>query len=159
VRNSSDKIKSIKNLKKIVEQLQKKGKKVVFTNGCFDIVHAGHVSLFAKARSYGDALIAAVNSDSSVKRLKGPKRPLVDEKSRCKLLAALESVDYVVVFKEDTPAEIIKQLKPDILIKGGDYKIDEIVGRKDVKKVVRFPFIKGFSTTGLINKILDVYGK
>ncbi len=132
---------------------------MVFTNGCFDLLHVGHVMLFYKARSYGDVLVVAINSDESMKRLKGPSRPLVPESSRAKVLAALEPVDYVVTFGEDTPAEIIKALKPDILVKGGDYKLDQIVGREDVKKVIRFPVVEGYSTTNLIKKIIRAYGK
>jgi rfaE bifunctional protein nucleotidyltransferase chain/domain len=139
--------------------LKKQKKAVVFTNGCFDLLHVGHVMLFYKARSYGDVLVVAINSDESMKRLKGPSRPLVPESSRAKVLAALEPVDYVVTFGEDTPAEIIKALKPDILVKGGDYKLDQIVGREDVKKVIRFPVVEGYSTTNLIKKIIRAYGK
>ena len=144
-------------LKKIVTKLKRSGKKIVFTNGCFDLIHAGHVTLFKKAKSLGDVLIVGINSDASLKRLKGPKRPLVPQKDRAFVIAALEPVDYVVVFSEDTPAEIIASLKPDILVKGGDYKISEIVGRENVKKVVRVALVKGQSTTSLIEKIVKRY--
>jgi rfaE bifunctional protein nucleotidyltransferase chain/domain len=146
-------------LKKTVEALKKKKKVVVFTNGCFDIIHAGHVQLFEKARSLGDCLIVAINSDSSLKELKGPKRPLVGQDKRAFVIAALQSVDYVTVFGEQTPAEILSELKPDILVKGGDYKISEIVGREHVKKVVRVKLVKGQSTSNLIKLIVSRYGK
>lgn len=139
-------------------KLKKKGKKIVFTNGCFDLLHLGHVSLFQKAKSMGDVLIVAINSDKSLKGLKGPKRPLVGEKDRAKLLLALKPVDYVVVFGEQTPKEILQELRPDILVKGGDYKLEDIVGREYVKKVYRYPFVKGKSTTNLINLIVERYG-
>lgn len=146
-------------LKKTVDALKKKKKIVVFTNGCFDIIHAGHVQLFKKARSLGDCLIVAINSDSSLKKLKGPKRPLVGQDKRAFVIAALQSVDYVTVFGEQTPAEILSVLKPDILVKGGDYKINEIVGREHVKKVVRVKLVKGQSTSNLIKLIVSRYGK
>ena len=148
-----------KELKSEVKRLQKAGKKAVFTNGCFDLLHLGHISLFEKARTLGDALIVAINSDKSLSRLKGPKRPLVGEKDRAKLLLALKAVDYVVVFGEQTPYELLKEIRPDVLVKGGDYKLSEIAGREFVKKVYRFPFVKGKSTTNLINLIVERYGK
>jgi len=148
-----------KELSSEIKKLQKAGKKVVFTNGCFDLLHTGHTSLFEKARSLGDVLIVAINSDKSLKGLKGPKRPLVGEKDRAKLLLALKAVDYVVVFGEQTPYELLKELKPDILVKGGDYKLSEIIGREFVKKVYRYPVVKGKSTTNLINTIVERYGK
>ncbi|MDR3256246.1 MAG: adenylyltransferase/cytidyltransferase family protein [Endomicrobium sp.] len=141
-----------------VKKLQKAGKKVVFTNGCFDLLHVGHTSLFTKAKSLGDVLIVAINSDKSLRCLKGAKRPLVGEKDRAKLLLSLKPVDYVVVFGEQTPKEILSELCPDVLVKGGDYKISEIVGREFVKKVYKFPFVKGKSTTNLINLIVNRYG-
>lgn len=140
-------------------RLRAQGKTVVFTNGCFDLVHIGHLRLFKKARTYGDALVVAINSDASLARLKGPKRPLVPEKYRAELLAALEPVDYVVIFGEDTPYEVIRQLKPDILVKGGDYRLADIVGRDIVKKVVRFPVVAGHSTSNLIRTIVERYGR
>ncbi|MCL2390928.1 MAG: adenylyltransferase/cytidyltransferase family protein [Endomicrobia bacterium] len=148
-----------KELKNEVKKLHKNGKKVVFTNGCFDLLHLGHTSLFEKAKSMGDVLIVAINSDKSLSCLKGPKRPLVKEKDRAKLLLALKPVDYVVVFGEQTPYELLKEIKPDVLVKGGDYKLSDIVGREFVKKVYRFPFVKGKSTTNLIKTIVERYGK
>ena len=157
LRNS--KIKDRPALKKIVNRLHKQGKKVVFTNGCYDILHLGHVQLFRKSRSLGDALVVGINSDSSIRRLKGPGRPLVGQNDRARVLEALEPVDYVAVFGEDTPYELISDIKPDILVKGSDYRMNEIVGRGIVKRVVRFPLIKGRSTSGLIGKIVRRYGK
>ncbi|MDR1695163.1 MAG: adenylyltransferase/cytidyltransferase family protein [Endomicrobium sp.] len=150
---------TMKELKTEVKKLQKSGKKAVFTNGCFDLLHLGHTSLFEKAKSMGDVLIVAINSDKSLSCLKGPKRPLVGEKDRAKLLLALKPVDYVVVFGEQTPYELLKEVRPDILVKGGDYKLQDIIGREFVKKVYRFPFVKGKSTTNLINTIVERYGK
>jgi rfaE bifunctional protein nucleotidyltransferase chain/domain len=138
--------------------LQKKGKKVVFTNGCFDLIHVGHVSLFQKAKSLGDVLIVAINSDKSLANIKGPKRPLVCQKDRVKVLSALQAIDYIIIFSQNTPYEILKQIKPDILVKGADYKIKDIIGREFVKKVYRYPFIKGKSTTNLIKLIVERYG-
>ena len=139
--------------------LKRRGRgQVVFTNGCFDLLHLGHVRLFKRARSLGDILVVAVNSDRSLKRLKGGGRPLVDGKSRAEVLAALADVDFVTVFDEDTPLETIRTLKPDILIKGADYELSRIVGKDCVKKVVRFPLVKKFSTSGLIRKIARAYG-
>ncbi|MDR2645257.1 MAG: adenylyltransferase/cytidyltransferase family protein [Endomicrobium sp.] len=155
---SLDRALTRKEMKSEVARLQKAGKKVVFTNGCFDLLHLGHVSLFKKAKSMGDVLIVAINSDKSLRCLKGPKRPLVGEKDRAKLLLSLKPVDYVIVFNEHTPKEILSEIRPDILVKGGDYKLSEIIGREFVKKVYRFPFVKGKSTTNLINLIMERYG-
>jgi D-beta-D-heptose 7-phosphate kinase/D-beta-D-heptose 1-phosphate adenosyltransferase len=146
-----------KEMKLEVVRLQKAGKKVVFTNGCFDLLHLGHVSLFKKAKSMGDVLIVAINSDKSLRCLKGSKRPLVGEKDRAKLLLSLKPVDYVIVFNEHTPKEILSDIRPDILAKGCDYKLSEIIGREFVKKVYRFPLVKGKSTTTLINLIVERY--
>ncbi|MDR1244242.1 MAG: adenylyltransferase/cytidyltransferase family protein [Endomicrobium sp.] len=146
-----------REMKQEILRLQKDGKKVVFTNGCFDLLHLGHTSLFNKAKSLGDILIVAINSDKSLNCLKGPKRPLVNQKDRAKVILTLKPVDYVVVFGEQTPKKILSQLRPDILVKGGDYRLSEIVGREYVKKVYRFPFVKGRSTTNLINIIVERY--
>ena len=151
--DSIKKIHSRTSLHKVLKDLKKKGKKIVFTNGCFDILHLGHIKLIKKAKSMGDVLVAGINSDSSVKKLKGPKRPVMKESARAEIIASLEPVDYVTVFREDTPFELIKFIQPDILVKGGDYGIKEIVGRGIVKKVVRFKTVKGFSTTFLLKKI------
>ena len=132
---------------------RKAGKKIVFTNGCFDILHAGHVSVLEFSRSKGDVLVVGLNSDASVKRLKGPARPVNKEADRALVLAALEAVDAVCVFPEDTPYNLIKLVAPDVLVKGGDYKPSEIVGREFAKKVVRFALLKGRSTTNIIKKV------
>lgn len=133
------------------------GKKVVFTNGCFDLLHAGHVWLFKEAKKLGDILIVAVNSDASLQRLKGPKRPVFPLKERLEILAAIEFIDVLTVFSQDTPQKIIALLRPDVLVKGGDWPLDQVVGREEVEesggRVVLIPYIKGLSTTGLIKKI------
>jgi rfaE bifunctional protein nucleotidyltransferase chain/domain len=141
-----------------VKDRQNAGQKVVFTNGCFDLLHAGHVRYLEAARALGDALIIGVNTDASVKRLgKGGDRPLTPEADRARVLAACACVDRVVLFAEDTPLALITLLAPDILVKGGDYQLDEIVGRDVVLaqggRVVALPFVPGYSTTGLIERI------
>jgi rfaE bifunctional protein nucleotidyltransferase chain/domain len=136
-----------------------RGKRVVFTNGVFDLLHAGHVTVLEKARALGDCLVVGLNSDASVRRLKGPKRPIAPLTDRQKMMAALESVDYVTTFNEDTPQQLIEKLKPTILVKGGDYANSQIVGREVVKKVVRVPLVKGRSTTSMIERILKAYGR
>jgi len=151
--NMRDKIKTKFQIKAISEKLKPQGKKIVFTNGCFDILHRGHVEYLAKAKKMGDVLIVGLNSDSSVKKIKGPKRPLNNEKDRAIVLSALEVVDYVVVFSEDTPYNLIKSIKPDVLVKGGDWKPKDIVGNDIAKKTVSIPFIKGYSTTCMIGRI------
>lgn len=142
----------------LVERLKSRGdQRVVFTNGCFDLVHRGHVDYLSRARDLGDLLILGLNSDASVRRLKGPSRPIVDEKSRALLLAAFQFIDYVVLFEEDTPYELIKAAQPDILVKGGDYKPEDIVGYDIVKQrggqVVTIDFVPGFSTTNIVEKL------
>jgi D-beta-D-heptose 7-phosphate kinase/D-beta-D-heptose 1-phosphate adenosyltransferase len=131
--------------------------KIVFTNGCFDILHRGHVELLVKAKSFGDILVVGLNGDASIGRLKGQGRPLVGEEDRACVLAALEAVDYVVVFEEDTPLETIRELEPDVLVKGAEYNHEEIVGAGFVEehggRVERVPMLKGFSTTSLIDRI------
>lgn len=131
-------------------------KKIVFTNGCFDILHRGHIEYLAKAAGYGDILIIGLNTDGSVRRLKGESRPVQDENSRAIILAALSFVHAVVLFDEDTPYKLIEKIQPDVLIKGGDYKIEDIVGYDLVKakggKTVSLDFVKGYSTTDIINK-------
>lgn len=141
---------------RIVRNLKQAGKKVVFTNGCFDILHRGHIELLSFAREQGDALIVGLNSDDSVRRLKGSRRPVNKQMDRAIVLAALEFVDYVVVFDEDTPQELISSLLPDVLVKGGDYQPEEIVGREIVEqyggKVIVFPLVQGYSTTAIIER-------
>ena len=150
---AKSKIKGPRALKKWLDQVRKAGQKVVFTNGCFDILHAGHVSVLEFSRSKGDVLVVGLNSDASVRRLKGPTRPINSQADRALVLAALESVSAVCVFNEDTPYNLIKLVRPDVLVKGGDYKPTEIVGREFAKKVVRFALLKGRSTTNIIKKV------
>lgn len=140
------------------DRLRLEGRRVVFTNGCFDLLHPGHVRYLKEARALGDALIVALNSDRSVRRLKGEGRPVLNEQERCEVIAALESVDYVTVFDEETPRELIAALLPDFLVKGGDWPIEQIVGREEVERaggsVLSLPYIDGLSTTDIIERIL-----
>ena len=140
-------------LAKWLDTQRKAGKKIVFTNGCFDILHAGHVSVLEFSCAQGDVLVVGVNSDASVRRLKGPTRPVNKQADRALVLAALQAVDAVCVFGEDTPYNLIKLVRPDVLVKGGDYKPSEIVGREFAKKVARFALLKGRSTTNIIKKV------
>lgn len=146
---------------KLVAEWQSNGQRIVFTNGCFDIVHRGHVEYLSLAADLGQKMVLGLNTDASVQRLKGPKRPLVDERSRAILLAALQFIDLVVFFDEDTPYELIKALQPDVLVKGSDYKPESIVGYDIVTerggKVETISFVEGFSTTNLIQKIIDTH--
>jgi len=137
---------------------KRRGKRIVFTNGVYDLIHAGHVTLLEKSKRLGDILVVGINSDASVRRLKGPKRPLAAERDRARVLSALEAVDYVTFFDEDTPYELLQKLRPDILVKGGDYALGQIVGRDLVKKVARIRLVKGRSTSSLIEKIIQAYG-
>lgn len=146
-------IKSFDEIEKIVERYKQSGKKVVFTNGCFDILHVGHVKYLQEAKSYGDILIVGLNSDASVSRLKGPTRPVNVAEDRAYLLAALEAVDFVVPFEDDTPYELIKMVKPDILVKGGDYEGKEVVGTEFSGELRLVQFVDGKSTTKTIQKI------
>lgn len=154
----------IKNRNELIEirkRLKTENKKVVFSNGCFDLLHAGHVDYLNKAKLFGDVLIVALNSDDSVKRLKGSKRPIVKEEERAFIMANLKSVDYVTFFEEDTPAKIIDDLIPDILVKGSDWKIDNIVGREIVEKnggkVERVEFVNFQSTSNIIDTIIKKF--
>jgi D-beta-D-heptose 7-phosphate kinase/D-beta-D-heptose 1-phosphate adenosyltransferase len=140
-----------------VAEARRAGKRIVFTNGCFDLMHVGHVRYLAAARDAGDLLVVAINDDASVRRLKGPERPLVPEDARAEVLAALEAVDLVTKFGEDTPAEIIAALLPDVLVKGADWAPDEVVGRQTVEahggRVELIPVVEGFSTTALVERL------
>ena len=140
------------------ERMRREGKRVVFTNGCFDLVHAGHVRYLTQARGLGDALIVGLNSDRSVRALKGEGRPILNESERAEVIAALEAVDYVVVFDEDTPKELVARLLPDMLVKGGDWPLDQIVGREDVEaaggQATSLPYVEGSSTSDIIERIV-----
>lgn len=155
------KIKSRDILSKLLENERERGKRVVFTNGCFDLLHVGHVKYLQKARNLGDLLVLGLNSDESIRRLKGPKRPLIGEEERAHLMAALKCIDYVVVFDEDTPLELISAVKPHILVKGGDYTPEGVVGKELVEsyggRVAIIPFVDGKSTTNVIETILERY--
>ena len=129
------------------------GKRIVFTNGCFDILHRGHATYLQAARALGDVLIVGVNSDASVRRLKGENRPVNNENDRAYLLASLAAVDYVTVFTEDTPYELLQQIRPDVLVKGGDYQLDEVVGREFAQEVQLINFVDGYSTTQTLRRI------
>ena len=138
---------------------KKENKKIVFTNGCFDLIHLGHIEVIARSADLGDILIIGMNTDNSIKRLKGPKRPIVEEISRAKQLAALEFVDAVVLFDQDTPIDLIKMINPNIITKGGDYITDQVIGNDIVTQndgeVVIIPLTQGYSTTSILEKIKD----
>ncbi len=154
----NDKIKNRSEIIKLAESIRKRGKRVVFTNGCFDILHRGHVKLLEKAKSLGDVLVVALNSDASVRKLKGPKRPLNNQRDRAAIVAALSPVDFVTFFNEPTPENLIKQITPDVLVKGGDWQKKYIVGSGYVEsqggKVYSIKFVKGYSTSQFINRII-----
>ncbi|MBS1736406.1 MAG: D-glycero-beta-D-manno-heptose 1-phosphate adenylyltransferase [Bacteroidetes bacterium] len=143
-----------------VRRLRLKSKTIAFTNGVFDIIHEGHIALLSQAASFADVLIVGINSDDSVKRLKGNSRPVNAQASRALVMASLVMVDYVIIFEEDTPLEIIKIIEPDVLIKGGDYTMDTIVGAKETTaaggKVEIIPLVEGFSTTGIIERMRNL---
>ncbi len=143
-------------LKNIVSVHKTEGKRIVFTNGCFDILHIGHVRYLNEAKKLGDILIVAINSDCSTKRLK-PKRPIIPEDQRAEMLASIEMVDYITVFYDDTPINVIKELKPDVLVKGGDWQKEDILGNEIVPEVYSLPYIKGISTTEIIKRIISLY--
>jgi len=157
----NDRVVSLRRLLEVLGPLRREGKKVVFTNGCFDIMHAGHVRYLAKARSLGDILVVGLNSDDSVRAIKGASRPIVPERERAEVLASLRCVDYVVIFREPTPLRLIRAIKPDILVKGSDWAAHEIVGgdvvRKSGGKVSRIRLLRGRSTTNIIKKILSLH--
>lgn len=157
-----NKIFSRGELKAVIDRLKGEGKKIVFTNGCFDILHAGHTRYLSEAKKLGDVLVLALNSDSSVRAIKGEERPIVPEAERAEVLSALSSVDYVTVFDEPTPLELIEFLRPDVIVKGGDWAEKDIVGGDAVRswggRVAVMPEIEGASTTNIIEKVLHVYG-
>ncbi|MFH1613319.1 MAG: D-glycero-beta-D-manno-heptose 1-phosphate adenylyltransferase [bacterium] len=154
------KIKTLEELKNIVEKLKKNGEKIVTTNGCFDLIHPGHIKYLWQAKKYGDILIVGLNSDTSIKKIKGNQRPILKEKARSLILASLSMIDYIVIFSEVTPIKLLKTLKPNIHIKGGDYIAEKIIEYETVKKfggeVKIIQFIKGYSTTNLIKKIKKI---
>jgi rfaE bifunctional protein nucleotidyltransferase chain/domain len=158
---TQDKIKSLPDACTTIQQWQARGEQVVFTNGCFDIVHLGHIDYLEKARAKGNRLIVGINTDASVQRLKGTKRPIVPEQARARMMASFEFVDLVVLFGEDTPKELIETLKPNILVKGSDYTVANIVGADFVLaqggKVETIDLVEGYSTTQIIQKIREAY--
>ncbi len=149
---------SLRNLIRVSRQLGAQGKRIVFTNGCFDLVHAGHVHILAEAKKWGDVLVVGINADLSVRRLKGKTRPICNLEERIAVIEALEVVDYVIPFVEDTPIGLINALRPDVLAKGGDWETDAIVGRQLVEerggKAVSLGFLPGISTTAVIDRII-----
>jgi len=160
---TKNKLVKLDALVKIRKRAKKEGVRVVFTNGCFDILHRGHIEYLKKAKSLGDILIVGLNSDSSVKKIKGKKRPIVHQKNRAEILSALYFVDYVCIFNQETPEKMIKKLIPDVLVKGGDWAKADIVGKDIVEssggKVVTIPLVKGKSTKNVIWTIVDRYCK
>jgi D-beta-D-heptose 7-phosphate kinase/D-beta-D-heptose 1-phosphate adenosyltransferase len=157
------KIKCRKDLRRIINDLKGRRKRIVFTNGCFDLLHVGHLRYLEKAKTLGDILVVGVNSDQSVRNLKGPKRPILPEKERAEILSGLECVDYITLFDEPTPLKLISLLQPHVLVKGGDWTKEDVVGKERVEElggdVVILPFVKGSSTTNLIEGILKRYEK
>jgi D-beta-D-heptose 7-phosphate kinase/D-beta-D-heptose 1-phosphate adenosyltransferase len=151
---ATDKIVPLERAYKLADELKRRGQCVVFTNGCFDLLHPGHTRLFAEARKLGDVLIVAMNSDRSVRALKGKNRAIQPESERAEILAALAAVDYVTIFDDESVLGVVARLLPQVLVKGGHYELDQIVGRQEVEaaggRVVRIPVVEGFSTTALI---------
>ncbi|MEE9521332.1 MAG: D-glycero-beta-D-manno-heptose 1-phosphate adenylyltransferase [candidate division NC10 bacterium] len=156
------KLKTLEELVAIRHDLGRQGKQVVFTNGCFDLLHRGHVRYLGQAKSLGDVLIVAVNSDSSVRTLKGPDRPVMSHAERAELLAALAAVDYVLIFEEVDPEKLIRALEPDLLVKGGDWPVDQVVGRQIVEsrggRVCTLPYVEGASSSQLLQRIREGKG-
>ncbi|MFA5320264.1 MAG: D-glycero-beta-D-manno-heptose 1-phosphate adenylyltransferase [Candidatus Omnitrophota bacterium] len=157
------KVKDIAELAPLAAELKASGRKIVFTNGCFDILHYGHALYLQQAAALGDLLVVGINTDASVRRLKGKNRPVVAQQYRAALVAALQSVDFVVLFDEDTPYGLIKALKPDVLVKGGDWRKEDIVGSDIVEagggRVAALDFVEGFSTSSIIDKIVQSLAK
>ncbi len=151
------KLKALEELTRITRDLRRQGKQVVFTNGCFDLLHRGHVRYLDQAKTLGDVLIVAINSDASVRALKGPDRPVMSEQERAELVTALAAVDYVLVFEDRDPEKVIRALEPDILVKGGDWPPDQIVGREIVEsrggQVRTLPYVEGASSSELLRRI------
>jgi len=159
----SKKIKSAETLRRVRARLRREGKTVVFTNGCFDLLHRGHIRLFRKAKSLGDVLIVGLNTDASVRRLKGPSRPILPLRERQEVLAAVSDIDFLTSFSEETPRRTIAALLPDVLVKGGDWGSDRVVGRAEVEaaggRVVIVPYLKGYSSSSIIGKVLRDFGR
>ena len=155
------KIKTREELQRLIHNLKRSGKRIVFTNGCFDILHVGHVRYLEQAKSLGDVLVVGINSDRSVRGLKGPRRPILPVEERGEILSGLGCTDYVTVFDEPTPFELVSLLQPDVLVKGGDWTPEQVVGREVVEgsggRVVILPFVEGSSTTNIIDVILEKY--
>ncbi len=153
----NSKIKTVPALANILDRKRREGKRIIFTNGCFDILHIGHIRYLRKAKALGDILVIGLNSDSSVRKIKGRSRPINNQRDRAEVLSSLPFVDYIVLFSEPTPVKLIKELKPDTLVKGGDWRVSDIVGADFVRarggKVVTIPFVKGHSTTSLIERM------
>lgn len=160
---SLQKILTLEDLLAQRNRLRQENKKTVFTNGCFDLLHPGHIDYLSRARQMGDVLILGVNSDRSVRKLKGPQRPILTQDERTSLLSGLDSVDYITVFDEHTPHRLIAALLPDVLVKGGDWTVETIVGREEVVatggKVVALPYLEGQSSTAIVERILHRYGQ
>lgn len=156
-----EKIFSLEQLLNICQKVKANNQRIVFTNGCFDLIHPGHISYLRQARALGDLLVVAINSDASIQRIKGPSRPILSETERAIILAALEMVSYVTIFDEETPHKVISTLLPNVLVKGGDWSVDKIVGRQEVEAnggiVYSLPYVAGASTTDIITRILSRY--
>jgi D-beta-D-heptose 7-phosphate kinase/D-beta-D-heptose 1-phosphate adenosyltransferase len=161
--NAAEKVLDRNTLKEKVDLLRKAGKRVVFTNGCFDLIHIGHIRLLQKAREKGDCLVVAVNSDSSVRQIKEPGRPVMPEGERAEVVAALGCVDWVTIFSEPDPLVLIRLLTPDVLVKGTDWSEEEIVGAPDVREaggqVLRIPLVPEISTSGIVERIYSVFSR
>jgi len=153
------KFKKPSDLVNIRSQLKRKGKKVVFTNGCFDLLHSGHIHLFREAKKKGDVFIVAVNDDASIRKIKGTSRPIFPLEERIEILGAIEEIDYLTSFSEETPQKIIARLLPDVLVKGGDWKPEEVVGKKEVEEaggeVVIIPYLEGRSSSDIVKRIVS----
>jgi rfaE bifunctional protein nucleotidyltransferase chain/domain len=157
MRSHRENIKGREELRAITAGLAREGKRIVFTNGCFDILHQGHVRYLEEAREQGDCLIVGVNTDASVQRIKGEKKPIIPQEGRMTVLAALEAVDFVVPFDETDPLALISYLRPHVLVKGGDWDAGEVVGKDVVEQTIIVPYVEGHSTTGIIETILQRY--
>jgi D-beta-D-heptose 7-phosphate kinase/D-beta-D-heptose 1-phosphate adenosyltransferase len=158
-----EKIKAKEDLRRIVDDLKTKGKRIVFTNGCFDLLHVGHIRYLEEAKALGDILVVGINSDRSVRRIKGPYRPILPEGERAEILSGLGCVDYITIFDEADPLELVSSLQPHILVKGGDWTKETTVGKEVVERsggeVIILPFVQGASTSNLIEAILERYEK